>query len=162
MAHRLQPKHLAELLSKALVWLFGGFQVAALPWRRTAEGGIEVLLITSRRSRRWIIPKGWPMAGRSPSQAAAREAFEEAGVAGRADSEPAGQYVYRKKLWKGARRPVRVTVYPLEVSSEISSWPERGQRVRRWMAPREAARTVDDPGLSRLIRGFVTDRAKAR
>lgn len=162
MAHGPRPKHLAQWLCKVLLWLCStGVQVAALPWRRTAEGGIEVLLITSRKSRHWIIPKGWPMAGRSPPQAAAREAFEEAGVVGRAESEPAGQYVYRKRLWKGMRRPVRVAVYPLEVASETASWPEHRRRARRWLDPREAARTVDEPGLRRVIRGFVTDRDKA-
>src|SRR3569623_26252 len=69
-------------------------QFAALPWRRMPDGSVKVLLITSRGSRRWVIPKGWPMPDRSPAQAAAQEAYEEAGVVGTPADKALGAYAY--------------------------------------------------------------------
>jgi len=132
----------------------GDLQFAALPWRRTATGDIEILVITSRETRRWVLPKGWPMKGRTPAEAAAQEAYEEAGVTGDTRAEPLGEYVYEKRLRKGAVRKVRVAVFALEVFVEQGAWPEKDQRKTMW-APRDAAADlVDEPELKDLIRGF--------
>jgi 8-oxo-dGTP pyrophosphatase MutT (NUDIX family) len=127
-------------------------QVAALPFRRTPSG-IEILLITSRESGRFIIPKGWPMKRLSDPGAAAREAYEEAGVAGKIRRRPIGDYLYRKRL-DGRFDLVRVTVYALEVQVQHADWPEKGARQLRWTPRKEAASLVEEPGLMRLLREF--------
>jgi 8-oxo-dGTP pyrophosphatase MutT (NUDIX family) len=128
-------------------------QVAALPYRETSAGQYEVLLVTSRDTGRWVIPKGWPMKHRADHDAAAQEAFEEAGVTGQVTARPIGAYRY----WKRRRsRSIlcEVAVYPLEVSGELDAWPEKGQRQRSWFSPEEAAGRVDEPDLSELVRTF--------
>jgi 8-oxo-dGTP pyrophosphatase MutT (NUDIX family) len=129
-------------------------QFAALPWRLTAAGEVEVLLITSRETRRWVIPKGWPMKGVKSSKAAAREAFEEAGVKGKVSKSPVGSYAYDKRLKNGRLQHVRVAVFPLQVESEADSYLELGQREKLWVAPAEAARRVDEPELMVLLATF--------
>lgn len=128
-------------------------QVAALPYRTNLAGAPEILLVTSRETRRWVIPKGWPMKDRADHDAAAQEAFEEAGVTGRVGASAVGAYRY----WK--RRRTRsdlcvVNVYPLEVRAELEDWPERGERQRTWFSPAEAAGLVDEPGLREILRRF--------
>jgi 8-oxo-dGTP pyrophosphatase MutT (NUDIX family) len=130
-------------------------QYAALVWRPSASSGIEVLLITSRETRRWVLPKGWPIKGLRPHQTAAREAWEEAGVEGRTGARKIGVFDYDKRLTGGALQPVRVKVYPLRVEIEHGEWPESAQRERIWLAPEDAAGRVDEPGLSRLLAGFA-------
>lgn len=125
-------------------------QFAALPYR-VIEGRVEVLLVTSRETRRWVIPKGWPMRGKQPHQAAAREAFEEAGVKGEAASQPIGGFTYWKKLRRN-RLLCTVEVFPMTVSAELKVWPERRQRKRRWFSTFDAAEQVEEPGLAALIR----------
>ncbi|MBL7405872.1 NUDIX domain-containing protein, partial [Escherichia coli] len=73
-------------------------QVGALPFRHGRDGKTKILLVTSRESRRWVIPKGWPMKGRKPFEAAAREAYEEAGLRGAVGKRPIGLYLYQKRL----------------------------------------------------------------
>jgi 8-oxo-dGTP pyrophosphatase MutT (NUDIX family) len=132
-------------------------QFAALPWRRKAVGGIEVLVITSRETKRWVLPKGWPMRDRTPAQAAAQEAYEEAGVVGEADEEALGDYGYGKRLRDGAVQDVRVAVFAMEVFVEQLTWPEIGQRDKLWTSPDHAAELVDEPELQDLIRAFNPD-----
>jgi 8-oxo-dGTP pyrophosphatase MutT (NUDIX family) len=127
-------------------------QVAALPVRQS-PGGLQVLLVSSRETRRWIIPKGWPMKGRKDHQAAAREALEEAGVSGKVHKHPLGAYTYQKRLLTGVQ-PCRVMVYLLEVETEWASWREKDQRRRAWMTLAAAAEQIIEPGLARLIRGL--------
>src|ERR1700761_4167940 len=86
-------------------------QFAALPWRRQGDGLFKVLLITSRETRRWVIPKGWPMAGHTPCEAAAQEAYEEAGLVGEPGQDSIGAYTYDKRLRDGTARPVTVQVF---------------------------------------------------
>ncbi|TGE01362.1 NUDIX hydrolase [Methylobacterium nonmethylotrophicum] len=126
-------------------------QVAALPVRRDADGGVEVLLVTSRESRRWIAPKGWPMKGRKPHRAAAIEAREEAGVIGRIGKEPAGHYTYAKRLPDGGMVPCRVAVYVLAVTGSLDDWREKGQRELQWVSGEAAAALVQEPELAALI-----------
>jgi len=134
-------------------------QFAALPWRRQADGQVKVLLITSRGTRRWVIPKGWPMPDRTPAEAAAQEAYEEAGVVGAPAKKAIGVYVYDKRLRNGALQSVEVSVFPLEVFVEQLGFPERDQRERLWTSPAEAAERVDEPELKALIRGFRPPKA---
>ncbi|MFZ5670462.1 MAG: NUDIX hydrolase [Pseudomonadota bacterium] len=136
-----------------LAWIAHRRQYAALPWRRTARG-VEVLLITSRETRRWVIPKGWPMITLDAPDAAAQEAFEEAGVRGEIAREPIGAFRYRKKMKTGEIQLCRVDVYPLAVATVARTWPERRQRDRRWVRPQEAARMVEEPGLRRMLEAF--------
>jgi 8-oxo-dGTP pyrophosphatase MutT (NUDIX family) len=128
-------------------------QVAALPYRMSS-GALEVLLITSRDSGRWLIPKGWEMKNRKPSQAAEVEAFEEAGVRGAVAKQPIGQYSYAKTLKDGAIVQCRVDVFPLAVKRQAKKWKEKGQRRLEWMTPAEAATRVAEPELARLIADF--------
>lgn len=130
-----------------------GQQYAALPWRD--RDGLEILLATSRETRRWVIPKGWPMKNRKPHAAAAREAFEEAGVTGRVAKRPIGIYNYIKRLKNGAPLDCIVEVFPLKVEQERSQWPEQNQRSVRWFPAEEAAGLVDEPELQALIDGFA-------
>jgi 8-oxo-dGTP pyrophosphatase MutT (NUDIX family) len=125
-------------------------QVAALPLRRVIAGGVEVLLIRSRETRRWIIPKGWPMKGRKDHQAAAKEAFEEAGAIGKVHKHPVGGYTYQKRL-DDRVQPCRVMVYRLDVTKELETWPEKDQRERQWFAAGVAAHFISEPGLARII-----------
>lgn len=124
-------------------------QVAALPWRR-GNGGIEILLITSRRTKRLIIPKGWPMRRRTPPEAAAIEAREEAGVVGQISSRPLGCYRYVKEF-DDCALPVQVTVFPLQVKNQWHDWKEAGDRQRLWLPRAEACAAVADPELSQLL-----------
>lgn len=129
-------------------------QVAALPWRGEGET-LRILLVSSRETRRWVIPKGWPMKDRTDFQAAATEAYEEAGLDGVIADQPVGDYEYLKKLKSGAARLVKVDVYPLQVTGEHETWPEKGQRTLEWMAPVEAALAVQEPELRDLIARFA-------
>ncbi|MBO9708531.1 MAG: NUDIX hydrolase [Caulobacter sp.] len=135
-------------------------QVAALPWRALDAAGkvappLEILLVSSRETRRWVIPKGWPMKGKANHEAAAQEAYEEAGLQGRIVETPFGEYPYLKRLKSGAGRDVTVDVYPLEVTSQLDVWPEKGQRSLQWMSPIEAALAVQEPELRDLIARFA-------
>lgn len=129
-------------------------QYAALPWRRDGAGVIELLLITSRETRRWVIPKGWPIKTLRPGPSAAQEAFEEAGVSGLVRSRSIGRYHYDKRLRSGRLQHVRVLVYPLEVLEMAGDWPEIGQREQRWATPARAAELVDEPELKTLLARF--------
>lgn len=138
--------------------IFGGLpphvQAAALPWRRSG-GHVEVLLITSRGTGRWVLPKGWPEGMEHLSEAARREALEEAGVTGAVSPVEAGRYFYGKQLGSGAEKRCEVHVFPLEVFEEAAEWPERDMRKRAWFSPRDAARLVGEPDLGEMIAGFL-------
>jgi 8-oxo-dGTP pyrophosphatase MutT (NUDIX family) len=127
-------------------------QYAALPWRRN-DSATEVMLVTSRGTGQWIIPKGWPMKRKAPHIAAAREALEEAGVVGQIGKEPIGSFSH-KKLLKDGHAIVEVKVYSLEVTGQRKTWPEKGERQVRWLSPSEAAKTVREPVLAEMIRGL--------
>lgn len=130
-------------------------QVAALPYRQGPDG-VEIMLITSRETRRWVIPKGWPMTGRTRPGAAEQEAFEEAGLSGAIAGEPVGTFDYLKQRAKAGDIDCRVEVYPLKVAEQAEDWPEKGQRDTRWFDAAEAAEAVDEPELAALIRRFAS------
>lgn len=136
----------------------GSVQYAALPWRRRPGGEIEILLVTSRVTGRWIIPKGWPADGLPPHLSAAKEAYEEAGVRGEAQPESLGVFRHRKSI---SGRLLTVNVYPLEVREELDRWPERFQRQRRWFTLPDTAHAVAERSLRRIIRAFRPARVPA-
>ena len=127
-------------------------QFAALCIRET-DGGEEVLLITSRDTRRWVIPKGWPMDGKDGAEAALQEAWEEAGVrAKQLHRQSLGHYSYYKKLKDESVVPVRTTVYRVDVKDLAEDYPEAGQRDRKWFSPHKAAELVHEAELGALLR----------
>jgi 8-oxo-dGTP pyrophosphatase MutT (NUDIX family) len=130
-------------------------QAGALCYRTGPEGTREVLLIKSLRKKRWIIPKGWPMADHDMQGAAVTEAWEEAGVRpGAASPEAIGSYTYRKALKGGARVLCDVQVFAVEVSEQVDDFPEAGRRILKWMSPAEAAAKVKERGLADILRSF--------
>jgi 8-oxo-dGTP pyrophosphatase MutT (NUDIX family) len=129
-------------------------QYAAVPYRRRNDGTTEVMLVTSRDTKRWVIPKGWPIGGAKPHASAAREALEEAGVVGRADPGSIGAYHYLKRLKNGNTTRCKVEVFPLEVKSQRKRWREKGERRARWFELVSAAQAVREPGLRRLLRNL--------
>jgi 8-oxo-dGTP pyrophosphatase MutT (NUDIX family) len=129
-------------------------QHAALPFV-LRDGELWVLLITSRDTGRWLIPKGWPEKGLAPHEVAAHEAFEEAGLVGKVGKSPVGSFEYMKRLDAKTARRCRVMVFPLEVEQELADWPEKHERSREWVLPAEAADRIGEPELASLIRGFA-------
>jgi 8-oxo-dGTP pyrophosphatase MutT (NUDIX family) len=128
-------------------------QCAALPYRLSPE--LEILLVTSRETGRWVIPKGWPKKSKSRRETAALEAVEEAGVEGRIARKSCGVYGYVKFLRSGEGQACRVSVFPLEVAVQRDAWREQDQRTARWFAWEEAAAAVLEPDLAKLIRKFA-------
>lgn len=126
-------------------------QAATLPVRRK-DGVTEVLLITSRETGRWVIPKGWLQKAAAPRVVAEREAFEEAGLIGTASKQPVGSYHYAKRLSATKTVTCEVSVFLLDVTGQADDWPERTQRRQRWMAPEAASRLVAEAGLAALLR----------
>ncbi|PRY84056.1 NUDIX hydrolase [Donghicola tyrosinivorans] len=128
-------------------------QTAALCYRYTKTGAKQVLLITSRGTGRWVIPKGWTMRGMDAAGAALVEAWEEAGVRPAATPiAPIGHFLYRKIKSSGLPVRVKVLVYPVEVATLKDEFPEANQRTRRWVSPDEAASMVAEPGLQSIFR----------
>lgn len=136
-------------------------QTGALPWRLAGKNGVEVLLVTGRRSGKWTIPKGWPMPGKSLAEAAAQEAFEEAGVRGTVAANPIGTFRHVKQPLAVGEFEVSIVVHSLWVDRELPKWPELGQRKRKWFKPKDAAKRVDSPELSELILKVLTPQARA-
>ena len=137
-----------------------GEQTAALPLHWDKKGRMQVLMITSRDTGRWVMPKGWVMNDRKPYQAAALEALEEAGAEGFVSSEQIGEYHYIKRLDDGTGLPCRVRVYPMVVEKLNRRWKERAERKRRWFSPKAAAKRVDEPELAALLGGLADNSAQ--
>jgi len=125
-------------------------QCAALPFR-SSDSGTEVMLVTSRRTRRWIIPKGSPIAPELPHASAGREAFEEAGLVGTVGRNSIGTYFYQQRLRGGPAVTYEVLVFPLEVVRQENDWLEREERELRWFSPDDAANAVQEPALREII-----------
>jgi ADP-ribose pyrophosphatase YjhB (NUDIX family) len=130
-------------------------QIAALPVRQGDDGLLLVLLVTSRETGRWVLPKGWPWADCEEWVSAAEEAREEAGVLGTTDPASIGSFRYDKHVPMGAVS-IQVTVYRLEVTEELAVWPECAERQRSWFTLTEAAAAVAEPELQDLIRRLAT------
>jgi 8-oxo-dGTP pyrophosphatase MutT (NUDIX family) len=134
---------------------FHDTQFGTLPWRIGEGGRREVLLLTSRETHRWVIPKGWPMKGRKPAEVASQEAFEEAGLIGHIVSKrPLGSFHYEKKLTK-KERLCQVHVYSFRVEHQLDNWPEKRQRETKWFDATEAATLVEEAGLAGIIERFA-------
>jgi len=131
----------------------GNLQFAAFPYQVDRQGIVRVLLVTSRETGRWIIPKGWPMEGKLPHEAAAIEAFEEAGVVGEPITSTIGAYEYWKR-WRSADTLCRVEVYPLPIERLEPHWLEDAERERQFFDLETAASLVEEPSLKRLIAAF--------
>ncbi len=143
-----QPLRLADAGKRDVRTQFG-----ALCWRRHKDE-TQVVLVTSRRSKRWILPKGWPVDGATPSEAAVTEAWEEAGVVGKVKSVCLGIYSYSKEMDDGAFLPCVVAIFPVKVTSLADDWPEHSERKRKWFSNKKAATLVDDPELAMLLKNF--------
>ena len=129
-------------------------QVAALPLKRAADGSTKVLLVTSRQTHRWVVPKGWPFPDRADHLAAAEEAWEEAGVRGTADPRLLGTFTYEKRRRNGSVN-LTVAVYALLVTEELATWPESRERERDWFDLHEAAAAVEETELKRILLSLI-------
>ena len=133
-------------------------QYAALPWR-IENGVLQVLLITSLKTKRWIVPKGWPVEGLSPEDSAAHEALEEAGVIGTMAQDRLGRYRYKKLRKTGEILPCEVHVYVMEVTERKKNWREKRARQSQWCSIQEAFEHVREAGLKRLLLKFAEARS---
>lgn len=124
---------------------------------RVRKGKVQILLVTSRRTKRWIVPKGWPMDGKTPGNSALQEAWEEGGVNGRVVGDCLGVYSYAKDV---TDLTCLAMLYPIEVKSLSKKFPESQERRRIWVSRKKASRLVNEPELSRLIRDFDATRYK--
>jgi 8-oxo-dGTP pyrophosphatase MutT (NUDIX family) len=127
-----------------------GRQFAALPFTER-EGETMVMLVTSRETRRWVLPKGWAEKDLTGPELAAKEAFEEAGLVGAVAPEPIGSYSYLKRLPKGRMLPCEVDVFAMRVDRLLDDWPERGQRTREWFTLPQAALAVEEGDLVTML-----------
>ncbi|WP_197277273.1 NUDIX hydrolase [Sphingomonas profundi] len=133
-----------------------------MPFRIEEDGSARIMLITSRGSGRWIIPKGNPMRGMKAHVAAAHEAYEEAGLSGHSFATAIGRFHYRKRLKTGETRAIEVEVFPLAVAAQAADWPEKHERQTHWFTVADAASAVSEPDLSGIIRRFRPPPASAR
>lgn len=133
-------------------------QFAALCFRQR-KGKTQILLVTSRRTKRWIVPKGWPMEGKTPGGTALQEAWEEAGVTGKVVGDCLGAYSYTKEVDDVS---CLAMLYPIEVKNLSKKYPEASQRKRRWVGRKKGARLVAEPELARMIREFDPGAYKRR
>jgi len=123
---------------------------------------VEILLITSLNSKRWILPKGWPEPELGPAENAAREAFEEAGVMGTISAQPIGSYHYLKERKDGGGIPCRVEVFALAVTKQLDDWPEKSSRQLAWLPLDQAAARVAEPSLRQMLKDFSKSPALPR
>jgi 8-oxo-dGTP pyrophosphatase MutT (NUDIX family) len=154
--------HLSSLAELASLMKEGKHieQFAAICHRDRPDGTTEVLLITTRETGRWTVPKGWDIKGLKPHEVAERESWEEAGVVGKAKKKPFGRFTYVKTLKSGRKVASFVQVHLVHVETVEESFPELGQRERVWVTPTEAASMVPEPELKHLL-SSLTGRPKA-
>jgi 8-oxo-dGTP pyrophosphatase MutT (NUDIX family) len=150
---KLTPINALRALMEPLAKRPDFVQTAALCLRE-GKSGREVLLVSSLQTRRWILPKGWPMEGRTLAGAALQEAWEEAGVVGRVNEPPVGHYTYEKVLKGGLPVSCRVEVFKVEVADLAREYPEHSKRKRKWVTTTEAAELVVEPELKTLLRAL--------
>lgn len=137
-------------------------QVAALPWRLAADGGLEFLLVTSRTSKHWLLPKGWPIPGKSGLESALQEAFEEAGIHATGQDTPIGRYAFIKVLHDATELPCTMAVYAVGSIEELTEWPEKGQRERMWFAQADAVSIAFDFNLSLFLASVGFDKKRKK
>ena len=138
-------------------------QYGALPYRFTKSRAPEILLVTTRQTKRWIIPKGWPIKGLKPAKSAAREAYQEAGIRGSVKTKAIGIFSYEKRSDEdGIAIPCEVRVFPLLVKRKSQTWPESEQRIAQWLEPAVALSLVEEKSLRSLISSFMDRLAAIR
>lgn len=137
-------------------------QVAALPWRFGADGGLEFLLVTSRTSKHWLLPKGWPIPGKSGLESALQEAFEEAGIHAKGPDTPLGRYPFIKVLHDATELPCTMAVYAVGNIEELTEWPEKDQRDRMWFKQSDAVAIAFDFNLSLFLASISYDKKRRR
>lgn len=150
-----RPNYLARL-SKFVGQILHGDaaeQYGAICVRGRGTSNPEILLVTTRETRRWTIPKGWPIKGLKPHQAAKREAWEEGGIKGKIRKDPVGYYSYIKDK-DGKKLPAFVEVYVLDVRKQHARFPESNEREIHWFSPCEAAARVQEPELKSLLQSL--------
>jgi len=125
-------------------------QIAALPYIFIKDE-IKVCLITTRETKRLVIPKGWPKIGVPSYEMAAIEAKEEAGLIGSIDKKSIGTYNYKKRLHIFARITCEVKIYPLKVDQQLIDFPEKTQRTLHWLTIKEAAEKVSEADFAKLL-----------
>jgi ADP-ribose pyrophosphatase YjhB (NUDIX family) len=128
-------------------------QVGALPVRFASDGSVEIVLVTTRTTKLWTVPRGWPIKGLKAHEAAAREAKEEAGVKGRVRKKSVGQYFYWKRMADDSTL-CRVRLFLLAVEGQLDIWPERAERKQQWFKLSDAADLVGEPGLGAVLRSL--------
>ena len=132
-------------------------QVGALPVRTAEDGSKTILLVTTRTTKRWTIPKGWPIKGLKAHEAAGREAVEEAGVIGKSRKRAVGRYLYWKR--KEAHFELcKVRIFVIDVKKVLDDWQERGERRRHWFSVTDASDIVEEPGLKAALRTLRLNR----
>ena len=131
-------------------------QVAAIPFKYENDC-LKILLLTTRKKRKWIVPKGWPVDGLSFNESAKKEAMEEAGVRGSISKEPIGDFIHNKTISKGQKTPCKVITYSLLVTDQLLNWKEQKERSRRWCSISKAAERVSNRGLSKMLRIISED-----
>lgn len=136
-------------------------QAGALCFRQSAKRGLEILLITSRDTGRWVIPKGWPEKGEKPRLAAVREALEEAGVSGDVGGKALGSFEYAK-IEESTSRQLEVSVFAVRVTKQHRQWAEGKERTRRWFTESKAVAKVDEPELAALIKTLAKRVARGK
>ena len=137
-------------------------QYGVLPYRFSQYAALEILLVTTRGTKRWIVPKGWPIKGLSPVKSAAREAFEEAGVTGRIGAKSIGFFAYDKLVDEaGGTTTCEVKIYPLLVKRQSHVWPESHQRTTQWVEPSRAIAMIKEAGLKKIVATFAKRAAAA-
>ncbi|TCR62947.1 NUDIX domain-containing protein [Bosea sp. BK604] len=128
-------------------------QLGAIPVRSAADGSLEILLITTRTTKRWTIPKGWPIKGLKAHEAAAREALEEAGAVGKIHRKAVGRYLYWKRM-DDHFQLCKVKLFLLTVETRLDTWLERDQRHHHWFRQEDAVDLVEEPGLKAVLRSL--------
>lgn len=135
-------------------------QYGVIPYR-LAKHRVEIMLITSRNTRRWVVPKGWPIGRTRPRTVARIEALEEGGLEGIVSRQSAGFFHYLKRLKTGAVVLCRVEVFTFAVRRQRKTWLESGERDRRWFGVERAIELVREPELKELIARVARDLARA-
>lgn len=135
-----------------------GRQVAILPWRYERDGTLSIMLITSRTNSKWMLPKGWPIPGKTDAQSAAQEALEEAGIEGEVQEAPLGSYFYLKLFDDGSTKPAQAIIFSMRVTSERRKWREMHDRRRKWYRAQKAAKMAFEPDLARFLGNVAAGR----
>ena len=148
IATKQQPIKLADGGKRSVRTQFG-----ALCYRYHNDK-LQVLLISSRGVGRWVIPKGWPMDEKTPAEASATEAFEEAGVKGKVYETCRGLYSTMREAPGDELIPCIVAIFPMKVKELLDDYPEADERSREWFTPKKAASLIDEPELAQIIRNF--------